>query len=211
MGKLAFAIVLLAGTLASPAFAQSLEDRLRDQLRSEMNQVQQLQDQQAGLQAEKAAAERERDDLKAQLAAAKAQLAHASRSAADVREEAALEAQVSQYKNASTQAAATAQQAQADHDKLQAAVADAQKKLGLCQDKNAALLKVGNEILDAYQNFDIGDAVGANEPFIGTKRVELENMAQDFDDQLHAGKFDPNAKTPAPSAPQAAAAAGNGH
>jgi hypothetical protein len=26
--------------------------------------------------------------------------------------------------------------------------------------------------------------------------VELENIAQDFDDRLHAGRFDPNAKLP---------------
>ncbi|HEX3667320.1 MAG TPA: hypothetical protein VHU23_19010 [Rhizomicrobium sp.] len=199
------AIIAAARLFAAPSYAQSLEDRLRDQLRAQMNQVQQLQDQQASLQAAKAAAEKERDELKAQLAAAKAQLAHASRGTADVRKEAALAAQVTQYKDAATQASGTVQQAQADRDKAQESLDELQKKLGVCEDKNAKLLKTGNDILDAYQKFDMGDAIGANEPFIGIKRVELENEAQGFDDRLHEGKYDPNAKQPA------AASAGNGH
>ncbi len=200
----AFVFVCSTNTIV-PAHAQSLEDRLRDQLRSEMNQVQQLQDQQASLQAAKAAAEKERDDLKAQLAAAKAQTARPSRSAADVQKEAELQSQVSQYKDQATQAAGTLQQAQADRDKAQKALDDIQKKYGVCQDKNAKLYKTGNDILDAYENFDMGDAIGANEPFIGVARVQLENEAQGYDDRLHDGKYDPNAKLPA------AAPAGGGH
>ncbi len=178
---------------------------MRDQLRAEMNQVQQLQDQQASLQAAKTAAEKERDDLKGQLAAARAQLAHASRNAADVHKEAALEAQVSQYKDAASQATGSVQQAQADRDKAHKAADDVQKKLAVCEDRNAKLFKTGNDILDAYQKFDMGDAIGANEPLIGIKRVELENEAQGFDDRLHDGKYDPNAKLPA------AAPAATGH
>jgi chromosome segregation ATPase len=194
---LGFAFAVLC---AAPAHAQTLEDRLRDQLRATMNQVQQLQDQQASLQAAKTAAEKERDDLKAQLAAAKAQLAHASRNAADVQKEAALESQITQYKDAATQATGNVQQAQADRDKTQKALDEIQKKFGVCEDKNAKLYKTGNEILDAYENFDMGDAIGANEPLIGIRRVELENEAQGFDDRLHEGKYDPNAKMPAAAA-----------
>jgi uncharacterized protein YPO0396 len=188
--KFAFALGLLCTVFAAPASAQSLEDRLRDQLRSTLNELHEAQDQQAVLQAAKTAAEQERDALKAQLAAAKAQVTHAGQSAASSR---AFEMEIAKYKVAYTQAAGNAQQAKADHDTLQSGLADAQKQLGLCEDKNAALLKLGNEILAAYENFDIGDAVGANEPFIGAKRVELENIAQGFGDRLHDGKFNPGA------------------
>ena len=190
-------LITIAALCVAPTHAQSLEDRLRDQLRSQINQVQQLQDQQAGLQAAKAAAEKERDDLKAQLAAAQAKLAHASRSTADVQKEAELESQVTQYKDAASQSAGTLQQAQADRDKAQKALDDIQKKVAVCEDKNAKLFKTGNDILDAYENFDFGDALGANEPMIGIKRVELENEAQGFDDRLYDGKYNPNAKLPA--------------
>ncbi|HTT83937.1 MAG TPA: hypothetical protein VMF67_10685 [Rhizomicrobium sp.] len=199
-------VLLAVNLLAAPTDAQSLEDRLRDQLRSEMNQVQQLQDQQASLEAAKAAAEKERDDLKAQLAAARAQLAaRPRRSAADVQKEADLAAQVTQYKDAATQAAGTLQQAQSDRDTAKKALDDVQKKLGVCEDKNAKLFKTGNDILDAYEKFNLGDAIGANEPLIAIKRVELENEAQGFDDRLYEGKYNPNAKLPA------AATAGAGH
>lgn len=197
MRTLILTLVLFALTLATPVTAQSLEDRLRDQLRSTLNELHQEQDQQAALQAAKTAAEQERDALKAQLVAAKAQFAHAGQSEAGSR---AFEMEIAKYKDAYTQAAGNAQQAQADHDKLQNGLADAQKQLGLCEDKNTALVKLGKEILAAYEDFDIGDAVGANEPFIGAKRVELENIAQGFGDRLHDGKFDPRAIHASPSA-----------
>jgi chromosome segregation ATPase len=191
--------VLLPLLASSPASAQSLEDRLRDQLRSTLNELHALQDQQASLQAQKTAGEQERDALKAQLARTEAQLAHAGASAATKAQTQALANEVAQYKTAAEQASGTAQQAQADRDKLQTALADAQKQVGICVEKNTRLLKLGNEILDAYQQFDVGEAIAANEPFVSIHRVELENMVQDFDDRLHEGKFDPHAKQPSPS------------
>ena len=199
-GSVLFITATLGLLAAVPACAQSLEDRLRDQLRSTLNELHELQDQQASLQAQKTAAEQERDALKAQLAKTQAQLAHAGESAEAKARAQALSAEMAQYKAAADQANGTAQQAQSDRGKLQASLADAQKKLGVCADKNTKLLKVGNDILDAYQQFDLGEAIAANEPFISIHRVELENMAQDFDDRLHAGKFDPGAKQSSPPA-----------
>jgi chromosome segregation ATPase len=194
---LVLAFAIFVAILISPVCAQSLEDRLRDQLRSTLNELHQVQDQQTALEAAKAAAQQERDALKAQLTAARSQLAHAGQGAANSH---ALEAEITKYKDAYAQAAGNAQQAQAEHDKLQSGLTDAQKQLGLCQDKNTALLKLGNEILSAYEDFDVVDAAGANEPFIGVKRVELENIAQGFGDRLHDGKFDPRATHASPSA-----------
>jgi hypothetical protein len=198
--KRVLAASILGLFAASPASAQSLEDRLRDQLRSTLNQLHELQDQQAALQAQKAAAEQERDALKAQLATAQTQVAHVGESAAVKAQAQALASEVEKYKEAASQASGTAQQVQTDRDKLQTALGDTQKQLGSCEGKNAKLLKLGNDILDAYQQFDVGDAIAANEPLISLKRVELENMAQDFDDRLHQDKFDPHAKQPASGA-----------
>jgi chromosome segregation ATPase len=193
----AFVFTTLALLTALPASAQSIEDRLREQLRATVVQLRQVQDDQAALQAQKTAAEQERDALKAQLAAAKAQLAHIPKVSAPSPE---LEAELAKYKDAYVQATGSAQQAQASHDKLQTDLAASQNLVSACEAKNTQLMKVGNEILDAYQHFDFGDAVGANEPFIGIKRVELENLAQDYGDRLYDGKFDPHAvRPPAPA------------
>jgi chromosome segregation ATPase len=188
-----WASIVVALLSANAASAQTIEDRLRDQLRATVQQLHQLQDDQASLQAQKVAAEQERDALKAQLAAAKAQLGHGSQDRGQVQ---ALVAQVSKYKDAASQATGTAAQAQADHDKLTSGLANAQLMLGTCETKNGQLLNVGMEILAAYEKFDFGEALGANEPFIGTKRVELENLAQDFGDRLYDGKFDPHTVRP---------------
>jgi len=195
-GRATICAMLVALLPLSPAHAQSIEDRLRDQLRATVNQLHQLQDDEAALQAQKAQAEQERDQLKTELAAAKAQAAHNRSNGEETR---ALEGEVSKYKDAAAQAASSAQTAQAGQTKLQADLADAKALVDACEAKNTALLKTGNDILDAYENFDFGDALGASEPFIQIKRVELENAAQDYDDHLRSGKFDP-AKVKLPSA-----------
>ena len=196
----------LAMTYVVPAVAQSLEDRLRDQLRATLNELHDAQDQQAQLQAQKAAAEKERDDLKAQLSSAKAQLARAGHNSGATH---ALEAEVAKYKDATAQAAAGAQQITAERDQLKTGLTDSQKQLGICEDKNTALLKTSRDILDQFEQFDFSTAIGANEPFIAIKRVQLENISQDFDDRLHAGRYDPHAKQAA--APAGAAPAGSAH
>jgi septal ring factor EnvC (AmiA/AmiB activator) len=195
--RLAWAVFAGALAAVSPAVAQSMEDKLREELRATVTQLHQLQDDQAALQAQKAAAEQERDALKAQLAAAKAQVAAAPRNNGLSSQ---LESEIAKYKDAYAQAAGVVQQAQAARDKLQAGLANAQNILTACEAKNTQLLDLGNEVLASFESFDFGDAVGANEPFIAIKRVELENLAQDYGDRLYDGKFDPAAVRPAASA-----------
>ncbi len=192
-GCASLAISLVALLPLSAAHAQSIEDRLRDQLRATVNQLHQLQDDEAALQAQKAQAEQERDRLKTELAAATAEAARSRSNGEQTRE---TQGEVSKYKDAVTQATTTAQKAQSDQTKLQTDLANAQAMADACEAKNTALLKTGNEILDAYENFDIGDALGANETFIRIKRVEFENAAQDYDDKLRSGKFDPGKVKP---------------
>ncbi|HEY5237622.1 MAG TPA: hypothetical protein VIJ62_04515 [Rhizomicrobium sp.] len=185
-----FLLAVFVSLNAGAAAAQTMEDRLREQLQSVTTQMHQMQDDQANLQAAKAAAEKERDSLKVELASAKAQLAIASKQSDQSPE---LAAEMAKVRDAYMQAADSAKQSQAERDKAQTALTGSQALLTECERKNGVLLHVGNEILDSYSRFDFGDALGANEPFIGTKRVELENLAQDFGDRLYDGEFDPRA------------------
>ncbi|HUB66668.1 MAG TPA: hypothetical protein VL981_04205 [Candidatus Methylacidiphilales bacterium] len=50
--------------------------------------------------------------------------------------------------------------------------------------KNFALYKVGSEILTRYEQFSLGDALAAKEPFTGIYRVKLETLVQDYKDKL---------------------------
>ena len=200
--KVRFALpLLLVPVLAGVASAQSSDDALRERLRQVTLQLRQVQDDQATLQAQKAAAEHERDDVKKQLAAAQAQLAHTKHEGTRV---AAVQQDLTKAKDALAQATSSAQQSDAERQKLQTNVTNTTTLLQACESKNAELRKVGHEILDAYGQFDFGDALGANEPFIQQHRVELENQAQTFGDRIDNGQFDPHSirpPAPAPSAP----------
>jgi chromosome segregation ATPase len=192
--------LLLVPVLAGVASAQSSDDSLRERLRQVTLQLRQVQDDQATLQAQKAAAEHERDDVKKQLAAAQAELAHTKHEGNRV---AAVQQDLAKTKDALAQATSSAQQSDAERQKLQTNVTNTTTLLEACESKNAELRKVGHEILDAYSKFDFGDALGANEPFIQQHRVELENQAQTFGDRIDNGRYDPRSirPAPAPSAP----------
>ena len=195
--RLALAIAIIPLLAAGGVSAQSSDDRLRDQLRQVTLQLRQLQDDQATLQAQKAAAEQERDALKKQLADAQAELGRARRNGERVD---VMQQDLAKTKTALSQASDQAQQSQAERDKLQDTVAKTHVLLDACQAKNAQLLKVGNEILKAYEKFDVVDAVGANEPFLRLERVQLENLAQDYQDRLDDGRYDPRTvRAPAPA------------
>jgi chromosome segregation ATPase len=50
--------------------------------------------------------------------------------------------------------------------------------------KNRELYRLGNEILTRYEKFGLGEALTAREPFTGIMRVKLENLVQDYQDEL---------------------------
>jgi len=54
--------------------------------------------------------------------------------------------------------------------------------------KNLELFKTGNEILERYEKFSLGDALSAKEPFVGITRVKLQEFVQDYKDKLVAQK-----------------------
>jgi chromosome segregation ATPase len=192
--------LVLLPALAGVASAQSSDDALRERLRQVTLQLRQAQDDQAALQAQKAAAEHERDAAKKQLAAAQAELAHTRHEGTRV---VAVQLDLEKTKGALAQATSSAQQNESERQKLQTSVTNTSALLTACESKNAELRKVGHEILDAYSQFDFGEALGANEPFTQLHRVELENQAQDFEDRIDNGKYDPRSIRPAP-APQTA-------
>jgi hypothetical protein len=187
---------LLAPVLVGVASAQSSDDALRERLRQVTLQLRQVQDDQASLQAQKAAAEHERDEVKKQLAAAQAELAHTKHEGTRV---AAVQQDLAQAKDALAQATSSAQQSEAERQKLQTNVTNTTTLLEACESKNAELRKVGHEILDAYSKFDFSEALDANEPFTQLHRVELENQAQTFGDRTDNGRYDPRSIRPAPT------------
>jgi chromosome segregation ATPase len=195
---LAFALAVLGA--APAASAQTIEDRLRQQLVSTTAEVQQLQDEQASLQTQKLATEKERDDLKKQLAEAQAQISRLKHNSGPSEES------VAQYKDALDQATEKARQSAASRDQIQAEATKAAAKLGkildACQTKNDQLFSVANRILNAYQNQDFSDDSDKRESFVIFRHVELENAIQAYEDALRDAKFDLSTVLPPTSTSQ---------
>ncbi|KVX64844.1 hypothetical protein [Burkholderia stagnalis] len=208
----------LAGALlltAGGAGAQGIEDKLRSQLRSTVQELRQLQNGQAQLQADKTAAEQQRDDALAQLKAAQAQLAAAKGQSGG---EAAAKRALAQEKAAREQDAQALAKYKASYEDLltvsrardaqnaqrQAEIGARDTQLQTCEAHNAALYRVGHEILEAYEQVGIGTVLASRQPFAQAARVKYDALAQRYGDALYAGKYDRAAR---PANPASGAAA----
>ncbi len=68
--------------------------------------------------------------------------------------------------------------------KLAAEIIVHQRTIADRERKNITLFNTANEILDRYQNYALGKALAAREPFIGTTRVKVENQVQGYKDKI---------------------------
>ncbi len=177
--------------LLRPAFAdEDTQDRLRAALREATAQIQMLQSQNATLQAKVAAqaaapppAKPEKSGIsKAEYDRAVSSLTHRI---ADSDQAAA------KWKAAYDQAVDAAHGKGAEQQKAIADLTGYRDRDQVCEAKNEKLFAIANEILSRYADIGFGDAFAAKEPFIGTKRVELQTLAQDYQDKLSDNKVKP--------------------
>lgn len=209
-------VIVAAGAAAvwfcamTPASAQSIEDKLRTQLRSTTQELRQLQDTQAQLQAGKTAAEQQRDKALADLKQAQADLAAAKgKSSAEVAAGRALDAekakhaqdssQLTKYRSAYEDLLALSRSHDAQRTEAQTQLKTVDAHLQTCEAKNAQLYQVGQDVLNAYEHVGLGSFLSSREPFAQGARVKYDEIAQRYGDQLYAGKFDPAAKAAAAS------------
>lgn len=227
--KLLLGVSILGLLLASTAQAQTdLESKLRDALRSATAQVRSLEDEKAALLAKQGQLESELKSLKTQgsAGASNAGLASQYERVFAEREQAykaavdefnsrlqeehdqALRMQESaqKWKTAYDEVVAVARAKEGERAALTQQMAAASARIERCQAQNKALFALSSEILERYRNVGVTDVLASREPFLGLKRVELENLMQDDEDRLLDNRFDPNASPPAPPASAAASA-----
>ncbi|HWU57007.1 MAG TPA: hypothetical protein VN175_15965, partial [Rhizomicrobium sp.] len=77
-----------------------------------------------------------------------------------------------------------AQARDADAKRMEAALTALRQQNRLTEEKNAKLYQLGRELLDRYENKSVLDVVGTAEPVTKLKRVEYENVVQDYEDKL---------------------------
>lgn len=211
-------LTLLAGGAAQAQGqkGQSMEERLRAELRNVTAQLQQTRGElevlkAKGVPAAKAApvAAPASDGLKKELAHSQSQLAQEraqrEKLAAEQQRGAAAAqeatANLAQYRQASEQLAATGKQIEAERARLDGEVTSQRGALARCESKNAQLYAAGQEILQAYEGLGVLDVMQARQPFAAQSRVKLEQIAQQYGDQLYQGRFDARQTSDTPAAP----------
>lgn len=203
--------VLLPGKLKA-ADPNTAETKLREALRSTMLQLRDAQNQVATLQTSQAESDQKNKEQTAKIETLTKQSA-TDRDAADktiiglktklsdadtqiVKLKESLEKWVSAYK----QAAEVARTKEAQRARLADETIKLQRIVADQQSKNAAMFKLGSEILTRYEKFGLGEALLAREPFVGITRVKLENLVQDYQDKLVDQKIKPSDEKPSGTA-----------
>ena len=195
--RLIIATLALAASLpAGASFAETETDRLREALRSATMQNRTLEDQRVALQAKVTEAERQVADLKTQVSAAKAETKQAEQ---DYRQAVAdfnarLEERnqtLDKWKDAYTEAATVARTKDAERAKFEGEANTYKASTKACLVKNQQLVKLGREILGVYENVHFGGMLLAREPALGIRRVDVQNLLQDYGEKILQQKIEP--------------------
>jgi chromosome segregation ATPase len=197
-------LVLLGTALPSTAQAPAAaEDKLREALKGVTLQLRTAQSEAATANAEKAVAETKNAELTAQVEKMSKQLAALSREKADAMEAAArmqenLEGRLTAKQQELTQFQKSLDKWKAAHSQISdlarkkerarasyaAKNAALERRVADLRTRNMALFTTGNEILDRFRKFSLGEAIAAREPFTGLTRVKLQNQLQEYGDKL---------------------------
>jgi hypothetical protein len=203
---------------AQDAAPESTESRLRDALRNTMLQLRDAQGQVATLQASQAQSDQDNAALKAKVDALNLQIASlvkqsaddkvaSDKVAADLKAQNADQAtQIGKLNDAlaawekdDKQYAQLARDKEAARAQLAAQVILMQRVIDDRETKNLALYNLGNEILTRYEQYGLGEALAAKEPFTGLTRVKLQELVQDYRDKVADQRVIPGQIPPAPA------------
>lgn len=212
-GRLAALGLALAAVLGAPvtAQAQSMEERLRTELRSVTQQLQQLQSERAQLNAAKSTAEAQRDaaqkeieqlrgqskQLQQKLEAAQTEAGKLDQVREAAREQvAASQAHAAQVRGAYDELLGMARASEARRNSLETALKASEGLLTMCESKNADMYAAGKELLAAYESFGTGDMLKIRQPFAGKARVLFDEQAQAYGDKLYDAQFIRDARQP---------------
>jgi chromosome segregation ATPase len=191
-----WALVASLGSVGLAADISPNEARLRESVKGLMVQLRTIQAERDTLDAAKNEHEQKAKELGEKLAA----LTKASdteregleRTVSGLRgkvaelekENGGLKADLAQAVGVGNQTADRLKKKEADGLKLGERIVDLERKVSEGERKNLELHRLGKEILERYEKFGLGTALTAREPFVGTTRVRLQNLVQEYSDKL---------------------------
>jgi septal ring factor EnvC (AmiA/AmiB activator) len=185
------AIVAAALGLGWARADPATETRLREALRSAQTQLRTLEDDKSRWQQAEAELQKELTAAKKELAAVpKAKAGADDRALAEFRRRvveeqgasAKLKGALAACEAASQEAVASARTAEGERTKLKADVAALNARLAASAEKNARIYQLARQVLDWVSSIGAREET---EPMFGLERVRLENLAQDYGDQLY--------------------------
>jgi chromosome segregation ATPase len=196
IGTLVLVLSLASLSLRPAAGADADGDRLREALRNAIMQQRALEDQRNALQAKLTEAESARARLEGQIKTAKAEVKAAEKAHREAVEEfnqrlADRDQTLEKWKVAYEEAADVARAKDAERQKQEAQAASFKASLKACKTKNTELAKIGRELLQHYESANFADLAMASEPLTGVRRVEIQNLLQDYNDKILDQKVTP--------------------
>jgi chromosome segregation ATPase len=190
------AMLLVQPALAADKPSKDETRRLQQQLRkAEQDKTQLVQ--------QKADAENQLKDSEAKAAEAESRAAASGNRSARLKKEIETikaEKETLAATSASEQAALAAKLTESErklveqrqeNQRLDAAFARQKTALSTCSERNATLHKLGNEVLDKYEQKGCLNSVLEAEPFTQLQRAKLENLLEDYRDKFDSNKLGP--------------------
>jgi uncharacterized coiled-coil protein SlyX len=206
--------VFSSGLLQAADQGNTVEERLRGQLRSTMLQLRDAQNQAATLQSAQAEDEKQKKALSDRLDELTKQAASdkdaATKTIADLNAKVTdqttlinqMKDALDKWKEAYNKAVEVANTKEAQRAKFESQAIVLQRRVENDENKNLALYQLGKEVLNRYEKFGLGTAITSREPFVGITKVKLENLVQDYSDKLMDQTVKPGV-APAPERPAA--------
>lgn len=147
-----------------------------------------LQAENAKLKGELAKASQERDSLKdAQETIMKRGRGAEAELARVVSDRARLEGDLAQQKDRVQElasrlrdAAGSLREVEMDNDTTKRSLSAREQEMHACVDRNAKLYELNGQVLSRFERLGLWSAVAGHEPFTKLKRIQLENLADDF-------------------------------
>ncbi|MBB6091240.1 seryl-tRNA synthetase [Povalibacter uvarum] len=187
---LTFPLVLMAapGTLAQTERSGNADARV-------MQQLQQMTSERAALQAENTKLKQELEAVKKeaqQAVAAKASLESRNKAmAASVNRDQAVgrqaeeqlehtRGQMQELVTKFRETAQTLRDVETDRATVKTQLAMREREFKTCVDRNAALYNLNTEVLDRFEDRGFWSSLAEKEPFLKLKRVEQENLIEDY-------------------------------
>ena len=192
------ALAVVAPLLRAADAADDGQARLRDALRAATLQLRTMAADLAAAQSASAALAAENQELKAHLEASRRDALHdqeaTAKQLADLRAKIAQQdrelAQARQsaqaWETSARSAQSLANQKESDRAQLASGQAALRRTIEEREAQNRELYRLGLEILRRYEQFSLGEALAAREPFVGATRTKLENQVQGYEDKLTA-------------------------